>query len=41
MNYQDGFNTYSGSEPLRYEKRMIDRWFKTEFAATVASGAPR
>jgi hypothetical protein len=37
MNYQDGFNNYFSSEPLRYEKRMIDRWFKDEFAPKVAA----
>lgn len=38
MNYQDGFNNYSSSDTLRYEKRMIDRWFKDEFSAKVAQG---
>jgi hypothetical protein len=37
MNYQDGFNSYFGSETLRYEKRMIDRWFKDEFSPKVAT----
>ncbi|HEY9108228.1 MAG TPA: DUF3016 domain-containing protein [Roseateles sp.] len=37
MNYQDGFNSYFGSETLRYEKRMIDRWFKDEFSTKVAA----
>lgn len=37
MNYQDGFNGYFGSEMLRYEKRMIDRWFKDEFSPKVAA----
>lgn len=37
MNYQDGFNSYSSSDPLRYEKRMLDRWMKQEFGTTVAS----
>jgi len=36
MNYQDGFNNYFSSDTLRYEKRMIDRWFKDEFSARVA-----
>ncbi len=31
MNYQDGFNSYAGGDTLRYEKRMIDRWFKDQF----------
>jgi len=37
MNYQDGFNSYFGSETLRYERRMIDRWFKDEFSPKVAA----
>lgn len=37
MNYQDGFNSFSSSDPLRYEKRMLDRWMKQEFGTTVAS----
>lgn len=37
MNYQDGFNTYAAGDPLRYEKRMIDRWFKDEFSPPVAA----
>lgn len=37
MNYQDGFNGFSNSEPLRYEKRMIDRWFKEQFSPKMAS----
>lgn len=37
MNYQDGFNSFSGSDPLRYEKRMLDRWMQQEFGAKVAS----
>ena len=37
MNYQDGFNGYSSSDTLRYEKRMLDRWLKQEFGATVTA----
>lgn len=37
MNYQDGFQGYFSSDALRYEKRMIDRWFKQEFGTAVAS----
>ncbi len=37
MNYQEGFNSFSGTEPLRYEKRMLDRWMQKEFGAKVAS----
>jgi hypothetical protein len=32
MNYQQSFNHYFDSEPLRYEKQMIDDWF----AKTIA-----
>ena len=32
MNYQQTFNRYFDSEPLRYEKQMIDEWF----AKTIA-----
>ena len=31
MNYLGGFNSYSSSDPLRYEKKMIDDWFRKEF----------
>lgn len=37
MNYQNGFNGYSSGDPLRYEKRMIERWFKDEFSPKVAA----
>jgi hypothetical protein len=30
MNYQQSFNQYFDSDPLRYEKRMIDTWFTKE-----------
>jgi hypothetical protein len=30
MNYLRGFNRYSSSEPLRYEKKMLDEWFRKE-----------
>jgi hypothetical protein len=38
MNYLQTFNQYSKGEFLRYEKRMIDKWFKESVmgAATVA-----
>ena len=28
MSYLQGYNRYSASENLRYEKKMLDRWFK-------------
>ncbi len=31
QNYMDGMNPYSDSEPLRYEKKMLDDWFAAEF----------
>ncbi|UXH80407.1 DUF3016 domain-containing protein [Roseateles amylovorans] len=30
MNYQDGANRYFDSEPLRYEKKMLDDWMAKE-----------
>ncbi len=39
MNYQSGFNNYFSSDTLRYEKRMIDHWFQTEFRTDTASVA--
>jgi len=41
MNYQDGFNGYMSGDPLRYEKRMIDRWMQQEFSPTVAAAPAR
>lgn len=32
MNYQQNFNHYFDSEPLRYEKEMIDNWFDQTIA---------
>ncbi len=41
MNYQDGFNNYFSGDTLRYEKRMIDRWFQDEFGPkTKVAAAP-
>ncbi|WLI89586.1 DUF3016 domain-containing protein [Massilia sp. R2A-15] len=31
MMYMDHINPYFDGEPLRYEKRMIDDWFKEKF----------
>lgn len=36
LDYQNAFNVYSGSDPLRYERRMIDRWLDREFSPAVA-----
>jgi Protein of unknown function (DUF3016) len=30
LNYLRGFNRYSTTEPLRYEKKMLDDWFRKE-----------
>lgn len=35
LSYQDGMNRYSSSDPIRYEKRMMDDWFRREFLADV------
>ena len=32
QNYTTGFNHYSSGESLRYEKQMLDRWFKKTIA---------
>jgi hypothetical protein len=37
MDYQNSFNTFSSGDPLRYEKRMIDRWMEREFTPKVAA----
>ncbi|MEO7493625.1 MAG: DUF3016 domain-containing protein [Massilia sp.] len=31
MVYLDRLNHYNGSDPLRYEKQMIDEWFNKKF----------
>ena len=33
MTYLQGFNHYNSGEPLRYEKRMLDQWFKKTLVA--------
>lgn len=40
MNYQTTINRYSSSEPLRYEKQLLDGWFASEFAAGSTAGEP-
>jgi len=32
MNYLRSFNRYSANEPLRYEKKMLDEWFRKEIS---------
>lgn len=32
MMYLDRINRYSGGDPLRYEKQMLDEWFKEKIA---------
>lgn len=39
LGYQDGFNRYSGSDALRYEKAMVDGWFRSEFSLASAKAA--
>ena len=36
MNYLQTFNQYSQNEFLRYEKRMIDKWFKESVMGAAA-----
>jgi len=33
--------SYSSGDPLRYEKRMIDRWMERELSPRVAAAATR
>lgn len=37
MSYMQGFNHYSASESLRYEKQMLDRWFDKTFSPPKAA----
>jgi hypothetical protein len=41
LDYQSGWNAYSSGDPLRYERRMIDRWLDREFGAAVATVTPK
>lgn len=41
MDYQNGFNTFSDSDPLRYEKRMIDRWMERELSPRLGLAPTR
>lgn len=41
MDYQNAFNSYSSGDPLRHEKRMIDRWMQQEFNPKVAAAPVR
>lgn len=34
MSYLSGYNHYNSGENLRYEKQMLDTWFKKTLAAT-------
>jgi len=36
MSYMDRFNRYAPGDSLRFEKRMLDAWFKDEFAPAPA-----
>ncbi len=38
MAYLQGYNHYNSGESLRYEKEMLDRWFKKTLAAPKAGG---
>lgn len=40
-NYQDSFNSFDTSDPLRYEKRMLDRWIQRELSTAVAAAPAR
>lgn len=36
LGYLDGINRYPGSDALRYEKAMLDDWFRVEFSQVLA-----
>ncbi|WP_077035453.1 DUF3016 domain-containing protein [Pelomonas sp. KK5] len=36
--YLTGINRYSDGDPLRYDKRMIDKWFLSEFGPAKVAG---
>lgn len=40
MRYLDARPGYPSSETLRYEKRMLDQWLESEFAAAATTTAP-
>ncbi len=40
MTYMDHLNRYNGSDALRYEKKMIDDWFKNTVSARQVMGVP-
>ena len=35
MMYLEGINRYASGDPLRYEKPMVDDWFRQKFGAAV------
>lgn len=37
MDYQNAFNNFASGDPLRYEKRMFDRWLKREFGPAMST----
>lgn len=41
LDYQSAFNSVSTSDPLRYEKRMFDRWMVREFSTGPAASHDR
>lgn len=40
MMYMEHLNRYSKSDTIRFEKRMLDDWFKTIVAARQVGGVP-
>ncbi|HEU5297700.1 MAG TPA: DUF3016 domain-containing protein [Burkholderiaceae bacterium] len=35
LDYMGRFSLYNADDPMRYEKRMLEDWFKTRFATTA------
>ncbi|MBT9504396.1 MAG: DUF3016 domain-containing protein [Burkholderiaceae bacterium] len=40
LGYQDGINRYHVSDSLRYEKAMVDGWFRSEFSLASTKTSP-
>ncbi|MDN3921852.1 DUF3016 domain-containing protein [Roseateles violae] len=38
LDYLHHINRYFDTDPIRYEKRMIDQWFYSEFSPVTAAG---
>ncbi|MFX8114469.1 DUF3016 domain-containing protein, partial [Acinetobacter baumannii] len=39
LDYLSGFNVHPDGDPLRFEKRMLERWMSRELAPQLAASA--